>query len=100
MGRLIQSVKWSPEKGQFIVRIDSLITEVVDSVADALRHDFGPEVIKIQNLVWYKSSPDYSALVVTARYPLMMLELLERMEASMKYHVADALQARSVARAS
>jgi hypothetical protein len=94
----VQRTKWSPDDGQFLVEVDSLITEVVKEVLVRLKNEFATEVARVQHLVNQASHVEFSALVVTARQPAMALQLRGKMMHSMRQHVRSVLNERQLAR--
>lgn len=95
----VQRTRWSREKGQFLVTVDSQVASVVNAVTDKLREEFTPTVANFQHLVWRESHPEHSVLVVTpVAPPTAHLECAIR--EAMRRHLRSVLAGRATARAS
>ncbi len=93
----VQYIKWSEEKGEFLVTVDSQMLCVVEEVRDRLGKEYEGEVMRVMNLVNFRSHRDYSVLVVTPRVGAYD-RLEQRMNASMRHHVRAVLAAQTGAR--
>lgn len=90
----VQYIKWSREKGEFLVKVDSQMLDVVDEVRTRLNNEYRGEVTRVMSLVNFRSHPEYSALVVTPSDSAQD-RLEERMYASMRKYVRELLTERA-----